>query len=73
MNDDPETLAQMIAAEVALYSHEDNAPCPYCSGDGLVLVGADVDCEDGVNGPFEGDVIACPCCSDPGDAAYETY
>ena len=72
MNDDPETLTQMMAAELALYGREKES-CWLCGGDRQVLVGADIDCEDAVNGPFDGDVITCPCCDGSGDAADESY
>jgi len=36
--------------------------CPHCDGDGFGIVGVDWDCEDGINGPYDGDTERCPWC-----------
>jgi len=44
---------------------EDNL-CHYCDGDGWGIVGLDWDCEDGVNGPYNGETERCPNCHGSG-------
>lgn len=43
--------------------------CPTCHGDQWVIVGTDIDCDDGVNGPYDGETIRCPNCHGSGKAA----
>jgi len=40
--------------------------CHYCDGNGYGIVGVDWDCDDGVNGPFDGAIQKCPCCRGSG-------
>ena len=47
--------------------------CHQCRGDGWVTVGLDIDCDDGMNGPFDGETIKCPCCGGSGKASDCTY
>lgn len=47
--------------------------CHTCHGDGWVVVGLDVDCWDGVNGPFDNEAIECPNCHGSGKADDCTY
>ncbi len=47
--------------------------CHYCHGEGWYMVGVDHDCDDGVNGPFDGEVVKCPCCGGTGDAEDCTF
>ncbi len=43
-------------------------PCTYCDGDGFGIVGTDWDCEDGINGPYDGETEECPNCHGTGRA-----
>jgi hypothetical protein len=47
--------------------------CRTCHGDGWVIVGLEVDCDDGVNGPFNNETIKCPNCHGSGKAEDCTY
>lgn len=47
--------------------------CWRCDGEGCGIVGTDWDCEDGVNGPYDGEVQECRCCGGTGDAKDCTY
>lgn len=47
---------------------EDSELCPHCNGDGWGLVGVDWDCEDGINGPYDGESQRCPWCNGSGKA-----
>jgi hypothetical protein len=40
--------------------------CHTCHGDGWVIIGLDLDCDDGVNGPFDGEAVKCPNCGGSG-------
>lgn len=42
--------------------------CPTCGGEGWGIVGTDWDCEDGINGPYDGEIERCPNCHGSGDA-----
>ena len=57
-------------------SHEDpdNDPgCHYCGGEGYGHVGTDWDCDDPINGPYDGEFMACPCCGGSGSADDCTF
>lgn len=43
--------------------------CWTCDGQRFVTVGADIDCDDAINGPFDGETIRCPNCHGSGKAA----
>ena len=47
--------------------------CHYCNGDGWGIVGLDWDCEDGVNGPYNGEADVCPCCHGSGKEKDATF
>lgn len=53
--------------------HVGNNDCHYCGGDGYGIVGLDWDCDDGVNGPYDGEVEECPCCHGSGKAEDCTF
>lgn len=42
--------------------------CHYCDGQGWGIVGTDWDCEDAINGPYDGETERCPCCGGSGRA-----
>lgn len=52
---------------------EETALCHYCDGDGWGIVGTDWDCEDGVNGPYSGEIEECPCCGGSGKERDATF
>lgn len=52
---------------------EDSDLCHYCDGDGWGLVGLDWDCQDGVNGPYDGETDLCPCCHGSGKEKDATF
>ena len=45
-----------------------NDRCHYCGGDGFGIIGVDWDSDDAINGPYDGEIEQCPCCSGTGDA-----
>jgi hypothetical protein len=47
--------------------------CHYCCGEGFGIVGTDWDSDDGVNGPYPGDIEQCPCCGGTGKAEDCTF
>ena len=47
--------------------------CWYCDGEGFGIVGVDWDCDDGVNGPYDGETETCPCCHGTGRADDCTF
>lgn len=49
------------------HDYEDGR-CHTCQGQGWGIVGVDWDTDDGVNGPFDGDVVKCPNCHGSGKA-----
>lgn len=55
------------------YPDEDDDSCHYCGGDGWGIVGLDWDCEDGVNGPYNGEIGECPNCHGSGKAKDMTF
>jgi hypothetical protein len=40
--------------------------CSHCDGNGWGIVGTDWDCEDGINGPYDGETEKCPWCHGSG-------
>ena len=42
--------------------------CPHCDGDGWGIVGVDWNCEDAINGPYDGEIQQCPWCRGSGKA-----
>lgn len=52
---------------------EDDDSCSYCGGDGWGIVGTDWGCEDGVNGPYNGEIEQCPNCHGSGKAKDMTF
>jgi hypothetical protein len=40
--------------------------CPTCGGDGWGIVGTDWDCDDAINGPYNGQIERCPNCRGSG-------
>jgi hypothetical protein len=42
--------------------------CHECQGDGIGHVGTDFECDDAINGPYDGELIDCPCCGGSGRA-----
>ncbi len=51
----------------------DSAPCTYCGGDGYGIIGVDWDCDDPVNGPYDGEIERCPNCRGSGLAKDMTF
>jgi hypothetical protein len=47
--------------------------CHYCRGDGWGIIGTDWDCDDAINGPYDGQSERCPCCHGSGLAKDETF
>lgn len=47
--------------------------CWQCGGDKWVTIGLDIDCDDPINGPYDGETIKCPCCGGSGNAKDCTY
>lgn len=47
--------------------------CWRCHGEGYGVVGDDWDCDDPVNGPYDGEVERCDCCHGTGNAEDCTY
>lgn len=47
--------------------------CSYCGGQGWGIVGVDWDTDDGINGPYEGEIEECPNCGGSGDADDMTF
>lgn len=47
--------------------------CHYCDGDGWGIVGLDWDCQDGVNGPYNGEIERCSCCGGSGKEKDATF
>ena len=48
------------------WGDEDDDRCETCGGDGWGIVGTDWDCDDGINGPYDGEVAKCPDCHGSG-------
>lgn len=46
----------------------DNDFCWQCNGNGWGIVGLDWDCDDPINGPYDGEIEKCPCCRGSGRA-----
>jgi hypothetical protein len=40
--------------------------CHFCDGDGWGIIGTNWDCEDPINGPYDGEIEQCPCCGGSG-------
>lgn len=54
------------------YQDEDH-DCWYCRGEGWGVIGDDWDCDDAINGPYDGEVQRCPCCHGTGKAKDCTF
>lgn len=52
---------------------DDWEPCHYCDGDGRGIVGVNWDCDDPVNGPYDGEIEECPCCGGSGKEEDATF
>lgn len=46
----------------------DNPRCWQCGGHGWGIVGVDWECDDAINGPYDGETETCPCCGGSGRA-----
>jgi hypothetical protein len=62
-----ENQAELVVAASAP-EREDDAlgRCHFCDGDGWGIVGVNWDCEDPINGPYDGETEPCPCCGGTG-------
>jgi len=49
-------------------TEEESELCPHCNGDGCGIVGLDWECEDPINGPYDGEIERCPFCHGSGKA-----
>ena len=65
--------AEILAAENAYWEGlRDTEPeggaelCWTCHGEQWVIVGLEIDGDDGVNGPYDGETIRCPNCHGSG-------
>jgi len=47
--------------------------CWRCGGEGYGLIGADWDCDDPLNGPYDGEIEECNCCGGSGKAEDVRY
>lgn len=47
--------------------------CHYCHGAGWGVIGTDWDCDDPINGPYDGETERCPCCGSSGKAEDCTF
>jgi hypothetical protein len=47
--------------------------CWQCGGQGHVIIGNDMDSPDPINGPYDGDIVECPCCGGSGLGEDCTY
>ena len=47
--------------------------CWHCGGEGWGIVGNDWDCDDCINGPYDGEIQRCPCCNGTGNAEDCTF
>ena len=45
---------------------ENDNPCPHCHGEGWGIIGVDWECDDPINGPYDGDIEKCPFCNGSG-------
>lgn len=54
------------------YDDEERA-CWHCHGEGYGVIGDDWDCDDPINGPYDGEVQRCPCCNGTGNAKDCTF
>ena len=52
---------------------DDWEPCWRCNGHGWGIVGVDWDCEDAINGPYDGETEKCHCCGGSGKADDCTF
>lgn len=52
---------------------EDSLLCHYCGGEGWGIIGTDWDCDDPINGPYDGEIEECPCCHGSGKAEDCTF
>ena len=53
--------------------YDDESRCWQCGGQGWGIVGVDWDCDDPINGPYDGECETCPCCGGSGQADDCTY
>lgn len=51
----------------------DDQRCHYCGGVGWGVVVCDRDSRDPSKGPYDGDVVPCPCCGGSGKAEDCTF
>lgn len=45
---------------------ESHELCHLCGGDRWGIIGVDWDCDDPINGPYDGEIEQCPCCNGSG-------
>ena len=55
------------------YEDEDHELCWQCEGQGWGIVGVNWDCQDAINGPYNGEIERCPCCGGSGLASDCEY
>lgn len=55
------------------FDYQEYEPCHFCDGDGWGIVGLNWDCDDPVNGPYDGEIEACPCCGGSGKEQDATF
>lgn len=69
--DDPDAWRDEIEGnhDDDCWGDEDTDRCETCGGDGWGIVGTDWDCDDGINGPYDGEVAKCPDCHGTGRMA----
>ena len=51
----------------------DRHACHHCGGEGWGIVGTDWDCDDAINGPYDGEIERCTCCGGTGKAKDCTW
>jgi hypothetical protein len=66
-------FTEIIPIEIDDLDEEEHAACHYCDGDGWGIVGLNWDCDDPVNGPYDGEIEVCPCCGGSGKEADATF
>lgn len=55
------------------FDYDPDRNCHYCGGEGWGVVGCDWDCDDPINGPYDGEIERCPCCHGSGKAEDCTF